>query len=137
MSTLATAALTGLVTLAVCLINNFYQNKRHAEDTQAANKKHSEEVHARYAKELADFKDGFTGHLEIISKNQSDLAHSIDMVNFQISELSKDVSKHNQVIERTYALERRADVQDEMIKVANNRIKDLEVIEREREKNHD
>lgn len=45
---------------------------------------------------------------------------------YRLEELEKKVDKHNQVIERTYELESRADVMDEQIKVANHRIADLE-----------
>ena len=50
----------------------------------------------------------------------------IGIVNEKIEELSRRVERHNQVIDRTYELERRADVMEEKIKVANARIKDLE-----------
>ena len=50
----------------------------------------------------------------------------IGIVNEKIEELSRRVERHNQVIDRTYELERRADVMEEKIKVANNRIRDLE-----------
>jgi hypothetical protein len=45
---------------------------------------------------------------------------------YRLEELEKKVDKHNQVIERTYELESRADVIDEQIKVANHRIDSLE-----------
>ena len=41
------------------------------------------------------------------------------LTNYRIQELEKKVEKHNTVIERTYRLE-------EMMKVANNRLNDLE-----------
>lgn len=44
----------------------------------------------------------------------------------KIEALTKSVEKHNNVIERVYQLETRADVFDEKMKVANNRINDLE-----------
>lgn len=44
----------------------------------------------------------------------------------KIEELSKYVEKHNQVIERTYALERKAGIIEEQVKVINHRISDLE-----------
>lgn len=50
----------------------------------------------------------------------------IGVVNEKIEELSRRVEKHNNVVERTYELERRADVAEEKIKVANHRIDDLE-----------
>lgn len=39
---------------------------------------------------------------------------------------AKHVEKHNQVIDRTYALETQAALMDEQIRVANHRIADLE-----------
>ena len=51
---------------------------------------------------------------------------SAALLDYRLAQLEKKVDKHNTVIERTYALEKRADVTDEKIKVANNRIKDLE-----------
>lgn len=50
----------------------------------------------------------------------------IGVVNEKIEELSRRVEKHNNMVERTYELERRADVAEEKIKVANHRIDDLE-----------
>lgn len=51
---------------------------------------------------------------------------SAAIMEYRLEQLEKKVDKHNTVIERTYALEKRADVIDEKIKVANNRIADLE-----------
>lgn len=45
---------------------------------------------------------------------------------YRLDQLEKKVDKHNSVIERTYALERKADVIDEKMKVANHRLDDLE-----------
>lgn len=50
----------------------------------------------------------------------------INVIKTDIRTLSSRVQEHNKVIERTYQLERRADVLEEKIKVANNRIGDLE-----------
>ena len=48
------------------------------------------------------------------------------MIKYQLTELTKHVDKHNGVIERTYELEKRTELQEEKIKVANKRIADLE-----------
>lgn len=48
------------------------------------------------------------------------------LTNFRIEQLEKKVDKHNQVIDRVYALERRDAVVEEEMKVANHRISDLE-----------
>lgn len=48
------------------------------------------------------------------------------LTNFKIDALQKQVEKHNNLIERTFMLEKHASVVDEQIKVANHRISDLE-----------
>ena len=49
-----------------------------------------------------------------------------ELTKLRIEELTKHVEKHNSVIERTFLLEKKSEVLEEKIKVANNRIKDLE-----------
>ena len=50
----------------------------------------------------------------------------IAVIHQEISELRKNVEKHNQVVERVYNLETASARQEEQIKVANHRIDDLE-----------
>ena len=45
---------------------------------------------------------------------------------YRIEQLEKKVEKHNNVIERVHELEKEKAVFEEELKVANNRIKDLE-----------
>lgn len=49
---------------------------------------------------------------------ETDKKHSetIALIEYRINELSDRVDKHNQLIERTYELEKRADIADEKIK---------------------
>ena len=49
-----------------------------------------------------------------------------NLMTYKIEELTKQVEKHNAVIERTFVIEKRLDVIDEKILVANHRLKDLE-----------
>ena len=56
---------------------------------------------------------------------------SARLTTYRIEQLEKKVDKHNTVIERTYKLKEAQAVMQEQIKVANNRIKDLENFERE------
>ena len=51
---------------------------------------------------------------------------SNNLTKYKIEELTKEVEKHNSVIERTFKLEEHQAVIDEQIKVANHRIEDLE-----------
>ena len=48
------------------------------------------------------------------------------LIGYRLEQLEKAVNKHNQVVERVYRLEERAEVTDERIRVANHRIEDLE-----------
>lgn len=48
------------------------------------------------------------------------------LVNYRLQQLEQKVQAHNNLVERTYHLEGELDVMHEQIKVANNRIKDLE-----------
>lgn len=50
----------------------------------------------------------------------------IKLMTYRIEQLEKKVEKHNSVIERTFKLEEKTEVQSEQIKVANHRIEDLE-----------
>lgn len=48
------------------------------------------------------------------------------LTNYRVEQLEKQVAKHNSIVERTYALETRAEVQEKELKYANERIDDLE-----------
>lgn len=58
--------------------------------------------------------------------NRSQYEKTRGLIEYRLDELTKRVDKHNNVIERTYNLEKELDVQREQIKVANHRIQDLE-----------
>ena len=76
--------------ILVCLINNFYMDRR------------------REAKAETDF--------EVLKAT----------ITAEIQNLTKEVEKHNRVVERVYNLETKADVFEEKMKVANHRIDDIE-----------
>ena len=48
------------------------------------------------------------------------------LIEYRLSELEKKVDKHNNVIERTYKLEERTELQEAEIKRHNERLKSLE-----------
>lgn len=115
MEAIITAIISAAATLIVCLLNNNYQRKR---DEMASE--------AEKEQQQADL----TAHLQEIITNQDDstskISNEIGMLKYQMSELTKHVEKHNSVIERTYELEKRTELQEEKIKVANHRLEDLE-----------
>lgn len=110
-----TAAISAAASLIVCLINNNFQRKR--DKSTIAREKEQQQA-------------DLTAHLEEIIANQDDsttrIRNEIGMVEYKLSELSKHVEKHNNVIERTYELEKRTELQEEKIRVVNHRIEDLE-----------
>lgn len=113
------AIISAAAAIIVCLINNHLQRKRD-ESKRAAEKEQQQ----------ADLKADLTAHLEEVIANQnestSQIHNEIEMIRYQLSELAKHVDKHNNVIERTYELEKRTELQEEKIKVANHRLNDLE-----------
>lgn len=48
------------------------------------------------------------------------------LIAYRIDQLERKVDKHNNIVERTFKLEEEQAVMEEKIKVANNRIADLE-----------
>lgn len=48
------------------------------------------------------------------------------LTQYRLEELEKKVQAHNSLIERTYRLEERTELQEEKLKVADRRIRDLE-----------
>lgn len=55
---------------------------------------------------------------------------STALIAYRLEQLEEKVNKHNSVIERTYKLEEAEAVLEEKLKVANNRINDLEQFHR-------
>ena len=51
---------------------------------------------------------------------------STALVIYRLEQLEQKVSKHNNLVERTYALEESVALIDERVRVANHRIADLE-----------
>ena len=55
---------------------------------------------------------------------------STALVVYRLEQLEEKVNKHNQVIERTYELEKQEELLEEKVRVANHRIDDLEKFHR-------
>ncbi len=58
------------------------------------------------------------------------VATSSRLTTYRLEQLEKKVQAHNNLIERTYALEEQTALQEEKIKVINHRINDLETTEK-------
>lgn len=51
---------------------------------------------------------------------------TIGLIEYRLEQLQKKVEAHNNLVERMYEIEAKADVYEEKIKVVNHRIEDLE-----------
>ena len=80
------AIISAAAAILVCMLSNFYQNKR------------TEEQHNT----------------------------TIALIEYKLDQLVKKVDLHNNAVERLYEVERKLDVDEERISVANHRIDDLE-----------
>lgn len=89
---MTSALISAGAAILVCLINNWFTDKRRQEKADT------------------DF--------EVLKAT----------ITAEIQNLTKEVEKHNRVVERVYQLETKADVFEEKMKVANHRIDDLEGI---------
>lgn len=87
---MTSALISAAAALIVCLLNNYFTDKRHQE------------------------------------KSATDLEVLKATISTEISALTREVEKHNQVITRVYELEKKTEVLEERQKVANHRIDDLE-----------
>lgn len=103
-----TALISGGVTLLVAIGTWHFTSKK----DRAENK-------TLIMKSISELKDDITG----INAN---VQQQIAIIDLKIVELTKNVEKHNNVIERTYKLEQDSALHTEQIKVANHRIEDLE-----------
>ena len=63
-----------------------------------------------------------------VARKESEKKHeaNIMLISYRLEELEKKVDKHNNLIERTYELEKQTATMSEKMSVANHRIDDLE-----------
>lgn len=96
-TTLIASLISGATAIIVCIANNISTQRKHDQEQD---------------KKM----------LELTANMQQ----SVAVIGCKIDELDRKQAIHNGVIERVYKLEERQSVQEEKIKVANNRIADLE-----------
>ena len=64
----------------------------------------------------------------IYQRKAADKQHNItiELIEYKLDQLTHKVDLHNNAVERLYEVERKLGIDEEKIKVANNRIDDLE-----------
>ncbi len=84
---------------------------------------------------LTKHKEETNRQILTIQKSVDGLANDFgkyqELMQLKFDTLTERVEKHNNVIERTYALEKDMDVMKERVSVANHRINDLEELKKE------
>ena len=112
---LITAATTLIVSMGTWQVTMKQARKKDQDELKALIESYRAELHTR---------------LEALQGEVTDVRNSVDkqvsLIEYKIDALSKSVEKHNGVIERAAVLERRADVLEEKMRVANHRIEDIE-----------
>lgn len=69
----------------------------------------------------------FSGSVIIcLINNYSMNKQTKELIDYKLSELTKQVERHNNVIDRTYKLEEKVTLLEEKLKVSEHRIADLE-----------
>lgn len=101
MDTIIGAVISAIAAIVVCIINTNKQSEKQAL-----------QLGARLDNQSLKLEDQLNAQTALINQ--------------KLEVLSERVEKHNNVIERTFILEQKAAVQEEKMKVANNRIDDLE-----------
>ena len=86
---------------------------------------HKDEMKEALNAHKEEMDDSFRDLQDEVSSVNATVQTQIALVNTKLETLSDRVERHNNVIERTYKLERDTSVMAEQIKVANHRIEDL------------
>ena len=124
------AMITGIVSIIVCLITSSASRKKdeaeqNARITEIDNKQSARiaELDSKQNARIVELENKIQFKLMELSAAYQ---QSTALITEKLAELDKKQSIHNGVIERVFSLEKTADVHEEKIKVANNRIADLE-----------
>ena len=113
------AIISGVVTLLVSIGSFQTSVKKDRDKAKEELRTTLDENYRKTQQDIRDLKDDIT-QVNATVQNQ------ISLVELKIQTLTATVEKHNQVVERVYRLEDNDRLLDERIKVANNRILDLE-----------
>ena len=113
------AIISGVVTLLVSIGSFQTSVKKDRDKAKEELRTTLEDNYRKTQQDIRNLKDDIT-QVNATVQNQ------ISLVELKIQTLTATVEKHNQVVERVYRLEDNDRLLDERIKVANNRILDLE-----------
>ncbi|MBQ4649870.1 MAG: hypothetical protein IJB73_04135 [Firmicutes bacterium] len=129
-TTIIVALISGSVTLLVCILNNRSERKKQAADLAQQREEQKQEYELQ-RQELELQREQMQKQLEYEREKQRkelEAKHdsTIEMISYKLDQLVKKVDLHNNAVERLYLVEKKLEVDEERIKVANRRIGDLE-----------
>lgn len=128
------AIISGVVALVGSLVGSILtfiismkqiQNKQREEQAKQLEQLRSD-LNKKLEEHRTEYIEGITDIKEKISDVKTAYQHTSIVMELKIDALEKKQDVHNNLISRMYEVEKRTDLQEEMIKVANHRIQDLE-----------
>lgn len=119
-----TIVFTPLLTLLGIVITEKYKAKTKKMELDMGRNEALEAIKAKFDAKL----ESLSNKLDDIIKDQTEIKTEQLRTSLYVTQLQKDVQKHNGVIERTMALEKQVAVLDNREKVSEHRLDDLEKI---------
>ena len=119
-----TIVFTPLLTLLGIVITEKYKAKTKKMELDMGRNEALEAIKAKFDAKL----ESLSNKLDDIIKDQNEIKTEQLRTSLHVTQLQKDVQKHNGVIERTMALEKQVAVLDNREKVSEHRLDDLEKI---------
>lgn len=129
-TTIIVAIISGVVALVGSILTFIVAMKQIQTKQREEQAKQIEQLRSDLNRKLEEHRteyiDGITEIKEKISDMKAAYQHTSTVMELKIDALEKKQDVHNSLISRMYEVEKRTDLQEEMIKVANHRIQDLE-----------
>jgi hypothetical protein len=119
-----TIVFTPLLTLLGIVVTEKYKAKTKKMELDMGKNEALEAIKAQFNAKL----ESLSNKLDDIIKDQTEIKTEQLRTSLYVTQLQKDVQKHNGVIERTMALEKQVAVLDNREKVSEHRLDDLEKI---------
>ena len=112
-----TIVFTPILTLLGIIITEKYKYRGKKMEIDASNEEAIHECQKQHKGDIAEVRAEFNGRLDDLSKKLDEIQIEQSKTALLITQLQTDVQKHNNVVERTYQLEKDVAVLREKVKV--------------------
>ena len=124
------AIISGVVALVGSILTFIVSMKQIQNKQREEQAKQIEQLRTDLTKKLEEHRTEYINGISEVKDKISDMKTAYQqtstVMGLKIDALEKKQDVHNSLISRMYEVEKRTDLQEEMIKVANHRIQDLE-----------